>query len=175
MAWSRLANAPFPLPAHRTGRADFPHPALRLTSRQGPRPGSLRLAAQLSWERPEIQWCFQAHRQSPPLRLLRKHARSESPSLHQRYSASTVLRPSPTPVWSTAPTTALGFSPTTTGLPRLPAAPFQRAVPNTPVDRNGCICRLLPRLTRPSPIHRRVGVHVATFEACSGFTLVTAR
>jgi hypothetical protein len=29
--------APFPLPAHRTGRADFPHPALRLDSREGSR------------------------------------------------------------------------------------------------------------------------------------------
>ena len=67
------------------------------------------------------------------------------------------------------------FSPTTTGLPRLPATPFQRAVPNTPVDRDGCVCRFLPRLTRPSPIHRRVGVHDFTFEACSGFTRVTAR
>ena len=38
----------------------------------------------------------------------------------------------------------LGFSPTATGLPRLPATPFQRAVPNTPVDRNGCICRFFP-------------------------------
>ena len=32
-----IDHAPFPLPAHRTGRADFPHPALRLASRQGPR------------------------------------------------------------------------------------------------------------------------------------------
>ena len=32
-----VAIAPFPLPAHRTGRADFPHPALRLASLQGPR------------------------------------------------------------------------------------------------------------------------------------------
>ena len=27
-------SSPFPLPAHRTGRADFPHPALRLASWQ---------------------------------------------------------------------------------------------------------------------------------------------
>jgi len=67
------------------------------------------------------------------------------------------------------------FSPTTTGLPRLPAPPFQRAVPNTPVDRDGGVCRLPPRRTRPSPIHRRVGVHDFTFEACSSFTRVTAR
>ena len=31
------------------------------------------------------------------------------------------------------------------GLPRLPASPFHRAMPITPMDRNGCICRLLPR------------------------------
>jgi hypothetical protein len=31
------AVAPFPVPAHRTGRADFPHPALRLVSRSGSR------------------------------------------------------------------------------------------------------------------------------------------
>ena len=37
---------------------------------------------------------------------------------------------------------------------------------------NGCIRRLLPRSTRPSPNLRRVGVHIFTFEACSGFTRV---
>ena len=44
-----LAGIPFPLPAHRTGRADFPHPALQPTSREGmqrpttsrPRPAEL--------------------------------------------------------------------------------------------------------------------------------------
>jgi hypothetical protein len=28
---------------------------------------------------------------------------------------------------------------------------------------------------QPSPLHRRVGIRIATFEACSGFTHVTAR
>jgi len=32
-----MANAPFPIPAHRTGRADLRHPALRLASSQGGR------------------------------------------------------------------------------------------------------------------------------------------
>ena len=36
--------APFPLPAHRTGRADLPHPALRLASPQG-----TRWTANLGW------------------------------------------------------------------------------------------------------------------------------
>src|SRR5262249_37481712 len=35
VAWGLLANAPFPIPAHRTGRADFRHPALRLASPHG--------------------------------------------------------------------------------------------------------------------------------------------
>src|SRR6476619_5843941 len=39
------------------------------------------------------------------------------------------------------------------GLPRLPESPFHRAVPTTP----------------------RVGIRIVTFEACSGFTHVTAR
>jgi hypothetical protein len=30
-----MANAPFPIPAHQTGRADFRHPAFRLASPQG--------------------------------------------------------------------------------------------------------------------------------------------
>jgi hypothetical protein len=45
----------------------------------------------------------------------------------------------------------------------------------TPADRSGCSCRLLPRSTRPSPKLRRVGIRDFTFEACSGFTPVTAR
>ena len=64
--------------------------------------------------------------------------------------------------------------PSQTGLPQLPGSPFQHAVPITPMDQNGCVCRLLPRSTRPSPLFRRVGVHDFTFEACSGFTHVTA-
>src|SRR5438477_12151407 len=41
VAWGHAAIAPFPLPAHRTGRADFPHTALRLASSQGTRRVSL--------------------------------------------------------------------------------------------------------------------------------------
>ena len=51
------------------------------------------------------------------------------PHLCRRLSAS--LRPLPSPM---------------VGLPRLPASPFQRAVPTTPADQGGCACRLLPRL-----------------------------
>ena len=47
--------------------------------------------------------------------------------------------------------------------------------PLPPVDRSGCMCRLLLRSTRPSPTVRRVGIHNISFEVCSGFTRVTAR
>ncbi len=62
--------------------------------------------------------------------------------------------------------------------------PF-RASPNYP-DRLACMPFPLPRRTEPvrvsvasrpvlpSPLFRRVGVHDFTFEACSGFTRVTA-
>ena len=62
-----------------------------------------------------------------------------------------------------------------TGLPRLPEPPFQRAVPTTPADRAGAYVDCFPRITQPSPNGRRVGIRIVTFEACSGFTHVTAR
>jgi len=65
--------APFPVPAHQTGRADFPHPAFRQASRPGPRrperppsPGNTA-----SSEVCGDLWCCQAHRQSPPLDLVK--------------------------------------------------------------------------------------------------------
>ncbi len=93
-------------------------------------------------------------------RLLRKRTRSQGPFLRRHYPASTVLWPCPTPARPAVLATALETRPPTeTGLPRLPGPPFQRAVPITPVDRNGCICRLLPHSTRLSPRDRRVGIH----------------
>src|SRR6201989_3009283 len=37
VAWGPMAIAPFPIPAHQTGRADFRHPAFRPASPQGTR------------------------------------------------------------------------------------------------------------------------------------------
>ncbi len=109
-------------------------------------------------------------------RLLRKRTRSQGPFLRRHHPAATVLWPRPTPARPAVLATALEVRPPTeTGLPRLPGPPSQRAVPITPVDRNGCMGRLLPHSTRPSPTDRRVGIHNFTFEACSDFTRVTAR
>ncbi len=182
--------APFPLPAHRTGRADFPHPALRLTSPQGTRwttnvgwclattpwhVTNLRLAAELPRKPSDTFRCYQAHRQSPILSLFESapevRVLSSAGITRPHRSYDPVRRPPGPP-----PIAVLEVRPPTgTGLHRLPGPPFQRAVPITPVDRNGCICRLLPHSTRPSPTEGRVGIHNFTFEACSDFTRVTAR
>src|SRR3954462_785723 len=78
-------------------------------------------------------------------RLPPKRTRSKGPFLRQHYPASPVVWPSPTPVRSAASATLGLPAPVETGLPRLRASPFQRAVPNTPADRDGCLRRLLPR------------------------------
>src|SRR5260221_8114764 len=44
----RGGSAPFPVPAHQTGRADFPHPAFRLASPEGPRRRPPALASKAS-------------------------------------------------------------------------------------------------------------------------------
>ena len=119
---------------------------------------------------------LQAHRQSPILGSF------ESVPEVRVLSSAGITRPHRSydpvrlPARPAVLATALEVRPQAgTGLPRLPGPPFQRAVPNTPVDRNGCLCRLLPHSTRPSPFPRRVGIHDFTFEACSDFTRVTAR
>src|SRR6202790_1434620 len=61
-----------------------------------------------------------------------------------------------------------------TGLPRLPEPPFRRAVPTTRRIERVRVSIASP-LIQPSPNGRRVGIRVVTFEACSGFTHVTAR
>src|SRR5437868_7991662 len=59
------------------------------------------------------------------------------------------------------------------GLPNLRRPLFLHAVLSTPVDRTGAWSVSSP-FARPSPVNRRVGIHNFTFEACSGFTRVTA-
>ena len=103
------AMAPFPLPAHQTGRADLPHPAFRLASPQGPRRtvlkagvgrqhpdrGSLRPAAKLPPTPSELNGADRHEASHRPWRL-QKHTRSQGPLLHRHYPASTLLRPCPT-------------------------------------------------------------------------------
>ena len=95
----------------------------------------LRLAIKLSLKVPDLFGRFEAHRQSPPPRHRRKRTRSQGPFLRRNYPTSTVLRPCPTPARSTAESDVEAATSDRTGLPRLPASPFQRAVPITPADQ----------------------------------------
>ena len=61
-----------------------------------------------------------------------------------------------------------------TGLPRLPASPFRRAVPTTPADRTGARVDCFPVHAAFPALQAGRHPHL-TFEACSGFTHVTAR
>ena len=78
---------------------------------------------------------------------------------HMQGCAGKVVRPLPSPLM---------------GLPRLHGSPFRRAVPTTPADQAGAYVDCFPAHTA-SPNGRRVGIRIVTFEACSGFTRVTAR
>jgi hypothetical protein len=104
----------------------------------------LRLTIKLSLKVPDLFGRFKAHRQSPLPRHLRKQARSQGPFLHRNYPASTVIRPCPTPARSTAMSDVEAATSDRTGLPRLPASPFQRAVPITPVDQTGACVDCFP-------------------------------
>jgi hypothetical protein len=73
---------------------------------------------------------------------------------------SATLRPLPSPMNGSPPITRTTF-------------PTCRA--HYPGGSSGCTCRLLPRSLEPSPNGRRVGIRIVTFEACAGFTHVTAR
>ena len=132
----------------------------------------LRLEIELPLESPDLFRCLQAHRQSPRLLSVKSAPEvrvlpSAGITRHQRYYHPFRFPPAPPPEVTLRPLPSPA-----TGLPRLPLSPSLRAVPTTPADRNGCIRRLLPRSTRPSLNLRRVGVHIFTFEACSGFTRV---
>ena len=166
-------NAPFPLPAHRTGRADFPHPALRPASRPDPRRCSLRPAVELSRERPGhvgVVRLFANHRllssfeSVPEVRVLPS---TDITRFRQYYDPlRLLLRPSPE--------ATLRSLPRQTGLPRC-----LHHLSNVPCPLPRRTKRVHASIaspsTRPSPFRWRVGVRIITFEACSGFTRVTAR
>ena len=135
----------------------------------------LRLTIELSLKGPDLVGRCEAHRQSPPPRHLRKRIRSQGPFLRRNYPASTVVRPCPTPARSAAKHAA--------SKPRPPTARVSPDYPHHPSNVPFPLPRWIERAhvsiaspsTRPSPLFWRVGIHIFTFEACSGFTHVTAR
>jgi len=60
------------------------------------------------------------------------------------------------------------------GSPLLPASPSRVPCP-LPRRTGSVLASIASRSMLPSPLRRRVSIRIFTFEACSGFTHVTAR
>ena len=101
--------------------------------------------------------------------------RSQGPSLHRHYPASTVILPCPNSRRCAARSDVEAATLAPNGSPPITRTTFPTCRAHYPGGSSGCSCRLLPRITQPSPCSRRVGIRIVTFEACSGFTHVTAR
>src|SRR5215470_8778354 len=89
-------------------------------------------------------------------RLLPKRTRSQAPFLHRSYPASSVVRACPTPDRAATQVVTFGVAtPARSGLPRCVVLPYQRAVPTTPADPNGCTCPV----SFPADVIRRFEAH----------------
>ena len=120
------------------------------------------------------------HGHSPDSWPLPQRTRSQAPSLHRRYPASTVLWACPTP--QAARPVPRGRPVGSHAFHRLGSPVLRRfsvgrhAVASTPVATRWGL-NLLPRIRsrrRPSPSLCWVGCHIMLFEACTAFTFVTA-
>jgi hypothetical protein len=170
----------FPMSAHRTGRAVFPHPALGRVSPHGmhwPLPHQLGREVQHLWESPEHTRRSQAR---ATLRLLNslRHASNQGSFPPRRLCCP------PSAIGTMSPSDFLRGS--TLAMERgarlaawdLPCCPVCCADVPRPLPRRanpwssvGCS----HGLQRPSRLFRPVGPRDFTFEACSGVTHVAAR
>jgi hypothetical protein len=118
--------------------------------------------------------CLQANGRSPWHLHLHERTRSQGPFLHRRYPASAVLCPCPTPARSATKCDVEAATSDRSGLPRYPH--HHSGVPCPLPRRTGRVrLSIASPSVLPSPFCRRVGIRISTFEACSGFTRVTAR
>ena len=160
--------APFPHPAHRTGQADFPHPALGqdLTlSRATPSAASEHLLELIGFpiSRSFTTYCVCLELRSLPSTGITR--------LHWYYEP---LRHPRAPGLSLAGV-RLGIAAHALGLPVLRALSLCTCCRQYP----GAAAERLALLTSPSRISlprygSQVGLRIVLFEACSAFTRVTA-
>ncbi len=165
---------PFPHPAHRTGRADLPHPALGEDSRNRRKPlhatpsatsenslGVVRLIANLPFYR--RFFCVRLQLKPLPSTGITRLPRYYEPLRHPS-------RPDPSLTNCQLIHTAI-----TAGTSRVASGPLcLHAVANTPAGPMDTCSLVHSHRLRPSPSRRRVGSCIVGFEACSAFTHVTA-
>jgi hypothetical protein len=134
----------------------------------------LRLEIELPLKRPDINRCCQAHRQSPILGSFESAPEvrvlpSAGVTQPQQYY-DPVRRPREPP---SRRCRRRDLRPTRAS-PNYPAHPSNMPCPLPRWTETGASVGCFPVPRGPSPLLRRVGVHDFTFEACSGFTRVTA-
>jgi hypothetical protein len=118
---------------------------------------------------------LQARANPQAVPLFDKHTRSQGPFLRRRYPTSTVVLPCPPPASTVALRRRRGRYPRAKrASPNYPAHPSDMPCPLPRWTETGASDGCFPVPLGPSPLFRRVGVHDFTFEACSGFTHVTA-
>src|SRR5262245_420991 len=108
----------------------------------------LRLEIKLSLQRPDLFRRYQAHRQSPPPRLLRKHTRSQGPLLRRHYPASTLVRPCPSPARTTGSPGVGGATSDRYGLPPITRSTLTSVPCPLPrrIETGACVdCFPIPR------------------------------
>ena len=95
--------------------------------------------------------------------------------LRWHYPTSTLVRPCPTPAMAVAFRNVEDATLASDGSPPITRTTIPTCRAHYPGGSSGCACRFASPLVQPSPIGRRVGIRLVTFEACAGFTRVTAR
>ena len=100
-------------------------------------------------------------------------SRTEAPSLHRRYPASSVLRASPPPCSARPDPRGLsvGACHATGRASRVASIPLVHTCRrHYPGGTGRCSRRSLPDRWQPSPYSGRVGFRITRFEACAAFT-----
>ena len=94
--------------------------------------------------------------------------------LGRHYPASTLIRPRPTPVMAAACRNVEAATLADDGSPPVTRTTFSDVPCPLPRRIKRVLVSIASPLMQPSPNGRRVGIRIVTFEACSGFTQVTA-
>ena len=166
-------HAPFPHPAHRTGRADLPHPALGEDSRNRPRPlhvtppatlenslGVCRLIANLP---SFVASCVRLQLGPLPSTGVTRLPQYYEPLRHPSRPGLSLTSCQLIHTVITAGTSRVAYG-----------ALCLHAVANTPAGLMETCSLIRFHQLRPSPKPGRVGSCISLFEACSAFTHVTA-
>ena len=134
----------------------------------------LRLAVQLPLKRPDLTRCLQAHRPSPPLGFFESAPEVRVLPFPGITRLSRYCDPLRVPVEPPSLRRALKVVSTRTGVPPLAQTTLPACRAHYPGGPEPVRVSVASRSVRPSPFLRRIGIHDFTFEACSGFTRVTA-